>query len=107
MSRIDVLVDAIERLAAGGVVIDPAIVSRLLGRRRAHDPLDELTAREREVLAQMAEGRSNRGIAAQLGIEEKTVEYHVTQILGKLGIEPVGTDHRRVLAVITWLRRDG
>ena len=107
VSRIDVLVDAIERLAAGGVVIDPAIVSLLLGRRRAHDPLDELTPREREVLAQMAEGRSNRGIAAQLGIEEKTVEYHVTQILGKLGIEAVGTDHRRVLAVITWLRRDG
>ena len=105
VSRIDVLVDAIERIAAGGVVIDPEIVSRLLGRRRDHDPLDELTTREREVLAEMAEGRSNRGIAARLGIEDKTVEYHVTQILEKLGIEPVGADHRRVLAVITWLRR--
>ena len=105
VTRIDVLVDAIERLAAGGVVIDPGIVSRLLGRRRDHDPLDELTTRERDVLAQMAEGRSNRGIAARLGIEDKTVEYHVTQILGKLGIEPEGADHRRVLAVIMWLRR--
>lgn len=107
VTRIDVLVDALERLAAGGVVIDPGIVSRLLGRRRAHDPLDELTTRERHVLAEMAEGRSNKGIAARLGIEEKTVEYHVTQILGKLGIEPVGADHRRVLAVIRWFRRGG
>jgi DNA-binding NarL/FixJ family response regulator len=105
VTRIDVLVDAIERLAAGGVVIDPEIVSRLLGRRRDHDPLDELTTRERDVLAQMAEGRSNKGIGAGLGIEDKTVEYHVTQILGKLGIEPVGADHRRVLAVLMWLRR--
>jgi DNA-binding NarL/FixJ family response regulator len=107
VARIDVLVDAIDRLAAGGVVIDPEIVSRLLGRRRDHDALDELTARERDVLAEMAEGRSNRGIASRLGIEDKTVEYHVTQILGKLGIEPVGADHRRVLAVIMWLRREG
>jgi serine/threonine-protein kinase len=105
VTRIDVLVDALERLAAGGVVIDPEIVSRLLGRRRAHDPMDELTSRERDVLAEMAEGRSNSGIAARLGIEDKTVEYHVTQILGKLGIEPVAADHRRVLAVIAWLRR--
>jgi serine/threonine-protein kinase len=105
VTRIDALVDALERLAAGGVVIDPEIVSRLLGRRRGHDPLDELTTRERDVLAEMAEGRSNAGIAARLGIEDKTVEYHVTQILGKLGIEPVGADHRRVLAVIKWLRR--
>lgn len=105
VTRIEILVDALERLAAGGVVIDPGIVSRLLGRQRSHDPLDELTAREREVLAEMAEGRSNRGIATRLGIEEKTVEYHVSQILGKLGIEPVGADHRRVLAVIMWLRR--
>jgi serine/threonine-protein kinase len=106
VTRIDVLADALERLAAGGVVIDPEIVGRLLGRRRAHDPMDELTARERDVLAEMAEGRSNSGIAARLGIGDKTVEYHVTQILGKLGIEPVGADHRRVLAVIAWLRRD-
>jgi len=105
VSRIDTLVDALDRLAAGGVVIDPEIVSRLLGRRRAHDPMDELTAREREVLALMAEGRSNLGIATRLGIEDKTVEYHVTQILGKLGIEPVGADNRRVLAVMMWLRR--
>ena len=107
VTRIDILIDALHRLVAGGVVIDPEIIARLLGRRRAHDPLDELTAREREVLGAMAEGRSNRGIAEQLGIEDKTVEYHVTQILGKLGIESVGADHRRVLAVILWLRRAG
>jgi DNA-binding NarL/FixJ family response regulator len=105
VTRIDILIDALHRLVAGGVVIDPEIIARLLGRRRAHDPLDELTGREREVLGAMAEGRSNRGIAEQLGIEDKTVEYHVTQILGKLGIESVGADHRRVLAVILWLRR--
>ena len=107
VTRIDILIDALHRLVAGGVVIDPEIIARLLGRRRAHDPLDELTGREREVLGAMAEGRSNRGIAEQLGIEDKTVEYHVTQILGKLGIESVGADHRRVLAVILWLRRAG
>ena len=107
VTRIDTLIDALHRLVAGGVVIDPEIIARLLGRRRAHDPLDELTGREREVLGAMAEGRSNRGIAEQLGIEDKTVEYHVTQILGKLGIESVGADHRRVLAVILWLRRAG
>ena len=95
VTRIDILIDALHRLVAGGVVIDPEIIARLLGRRRAHDPLDELTGREREVLGAMAEGRSNRGIAEQLGIEDKTVEYHVTQILGKLGIESVGADHRR------------
>jgi DNA-binding NarL/FixJ family response regulator len=105
VTRIDTLVDALERLVAGGVVIDPEIVSRLLGRPRTHDPLDELTNRERHVLAEMAEGRSNRGIAERLGIEDKTVEYHVTQILGKLGIDVVSADHRRVLAVIMWLRR--
>ena len=105
VTRIGVLVDALERLVAGGVVIDPEIVGRLLGRPRVHEPLDELTKRERLVLSEMAEGRSNRGIAERLGIEDKTVEYHVTQILGKLGIEPVGADHRRVLAVIMWLRR--
>jgi DNA-binding NarL/FixJ family response regulator len=107
VTRIDILIDALHRLVAGGVVIDPEIIARLLGRQRAHDPLDELTSREREVLGAMAEGRSNHGIAEQLGIEDKTVEYHVTQILGKLGIESVGADHRRVLAVIQWLRHAG
>ena len=104
VTRLDALVDALERLADGGSVVDPDIVSRLLGRRREHDPLDELTPREREVLAAMAEGRSNRGIAIALGVDEKTVEYHITQILGKLGIEAAPSDHRRVIAVLRYLR---
>jgi DNA-binding NarL/FixJ family response regulator len=104
VSRIGTLVEALERLVAGGTVVDPEVVGRLLGRPRVKGPLDELTPRERDVLAAMAEGRSNRGIAEQLGIEEKTVEYHVTQIMGKLGIEGSAADHRRVLAVLTWLR---
>jgi DNA-binding NarL/FixJ family response regulator len=104
VSRIDTLVDALTRIADGGTVVDPEIVSRLLGRRRDPGPIDELTPRERDVLGAMAEGRSNRGIAAQLGIDEKTVEYHTTQIFGKLGIEPDSNDHRRVLAVLSLLR---
>jgi DNA-binding NarL/FixJ family response regulator len=75
-----------------------------LGRRRAHSPLDELTPREREILALMAEGRSNQGIAERLVLELKTIEGHVGQIFAKLGLEPTGDDHRRVLAVLTWLR---
>ena len=104
VSRIDTLEDAVRRIAAGGTVVDPDIVSRLLGRRREPGPLDELTPRERDVLGAMAEGRSNRGIAAGLGIDEKTVEYHTTQIFGKLGIGPDANDHRRVLAVLSLLR---
>jgi DNA-binding NarL/FixJ family response regulator len=104
ITRIDTLVDALERLVDGGSVVDPDIVSRLLGRPREHDPLDELTPRERDVLRAMAEGRSNRGIAEALGIDDKTVEYHITAILGKLSLEADPADHRRVLAVLQYLR---
>jgi DNA-binding NarL/FixJ family response regulator len=96
--------DAIRRVAAGGSALDPTIVSQLLSKRRDAGPLDDLTAREREVLELMAEGRSNQGIADRLAISERGVQKHVTSIFDKLGI-PAGTDdHRRVLAVLTFLR---
>jgi DNA-binding NarL/FixJ family response regulator len=104
VTRIEQLADAVRRVADGGSVIDPEVVSRLLGRPRAHSPLDELTPREREILGLMAEGRSNAGIAEQLVVDGKTVEGHVTRIFSKLGLEPAGGDHRRVLAVLTYLR---
>jgi DNA-binding NarL/FixJ family response regulator len=103
VTRVDQLVSALERLVAGGSVIDPEVVSGLIGRRRAPNILGELTRRERDVLVLMAEGRSNRGIAQELGLEEKTVEHHVGQVFSKLGLEPGPHDHRRVLAVLTWL----
>ncbi len=102
--KLEDLADAVRRVAAGGSVIDPEVVARLLGRPRRHSPLDELTPREREILALMAEGRSNQGIADRLVLELKTVEGHVGQIFGKLGLEPTAEDHRRVLAVLTFLR---
>ena len=96
--------DAIRRVAAGGSALDPTIVSQLLSKRRASGPLDDVSAREREVLERMAEGRSNQGIAERLEISERGVQKHVTSIFDKLGI-PAGTDdHRRVLAVLTFLR---
>ncbi|RUR02081.1 response regulator transcription factor [Labedella endophytica] len=95
--------DAIERIADGGTVLDPEVVSQLLGRRR--DPLDALTARERDVLELMAEGRTNVAIAAALFVGTGAVEKHVTSIFQKLGLEDSGTDHRRVLAVVTYLQR--
>jgi len=99
------LVDALRRVAAGECVIDPMIVSRLLSRARSRGPLDDLTGRERDVLAAMAEGRSNQGIAAALFLSEKTVETHVSRIFSKLGLVDVPVaDNRRVLAVITYLR---
>jgi DNA-binding NarL/FixJ family response regulator len=98
------LVDAIRRVAAGGSAVDPEVISRLLGRARAHGPLDELTPRERSVLELMAEGRSNAAIADRLDLTEKTIEGHVRIILSKLGLEPDAGDHRRVLAVLTYLR---
>jgi DNA-binding NarL/FixJ family response regulator len=104
VTRVTDLADAVRRVAAGGSVIDPEVVGRLLGRRRTHSPLDELTPREREILGLMAEGRSNQAIADRLTLEVKTVEGHVRAIFSKLGLEPAHEDHRRVLAVLAYLR---
>jgi DNA-binding NarL/FixJ family response regulator len=104
VSRLSDLADAVRRVHARETVIDPEIVARLLGRPRRDSHLDELTPREREILTLMAEGRSNQGIADRLTVELKTVEGHVGQIFNKLGLEPATEDHRRVLAVLTYLR---
>ena len=104
VTRVTDLADAVRRVAAGDSVIDPEVVARLLGRPREHSLLDELTRREREILGLMAEGQSNQGIAERLGLELKTVEGHVGQIFAKLGLEPDAVAHRRVQAVLAWLR---
>jgi len=104
VTRLEDLADAVRRVADGGSVIDPEVVGRLLGRPRRHSPIDELTPREREILGLMAEGRSNQGIADRLVLELKTVEGHVRQIFSKLDLEPSSDDHRRVLAVLTYLK---
>jgi DNA-binding NarL/FixJ family response regulator len=104
VTRVSDLADAVRRVAAGGSVIDPEVVARLLGRPRNHSPLDELTVREREILGLMAEGRSNQAIADRLVLELKTVEGHVRAIFSKLELEPTAEDHRRVLAVLAYLR---
>jgi DNA-binding NarL/FixJ family response regulator len=98
------LVDTVNRVAAGGSVVDPEVVSRLLHRRRERNPLDELSERERAVLALMAEGRSNAAIGQRLFVSTKTVETHIGNIFSKLGIEETRDDNRRVLAVLTLLR---
>jgi DNA-binding NarL/FixJ family response regulator len=98
------VVDALRRIADGETVIDPTIVSRLVGRRRRQDPLSRLTEREREVLGLVAEGMSNRAIAARLFVTERTVEAHITQIFQKLGLPESVDQHRRVLAVLAFLR---
>jgi DNA-binding NarL/FixJ family response regulator len=98
-------VDAVRRVARGGTAVDPEVVSQLLGRTRRDDPLDELTDRERDVLALMAEGRSNQGIGRKLFLSPKTVETHVHRILTKLAIDDDGDDNRRVLAVLAFLGR--
>ena len=95
--------DAVRRVGEGGSALDPEVVSEMLGRRRIKDPLAELTARERKVLALMAEGRSNRAIAETLVISERAVEKHVTSIFAKLNLPPAAEDHRRVLAVLAYL----
>jgi DNA-binding NarL/FixJ family response regulator len=100
-----VLVDAVRRIDEGETVVDPTIVSRLLGRRRRQDPIERLTAREREVLTMLAEGLSNRAIAARLRVAERTVETHITQVFGKLDLAEDPGTHRRVLAVLALLRR--
>ena len=97
---LDEFADAVRRVAAGGSVIDPEVVAQLVGRRRATVPLDDLTEREREVLALMAEGRSNQAICDRLFLAPKTVEAHIANIFSKLELLPAPDDHRRVLAVL-------
>jgi DNA-binding NarL/FixJ family response regulator len=103
---VDDFVDAVRRVGNGGTALDPEVVSRLIKRRRSDGPLERLTPREREVLSLMAEGRSNSGIASQLVLTVGAVEKHVASILSKLRIPPSESDHRRVLAVITYLQGD-
>ena len=105
VSDVAVLVDALNRIAEGECVVDPTIVARLLNRPREESPLDELTDRELEVLGLMAEGHSNEGIRKRLVLSPKTVETHVRHILGKLDIGDAPDYHRRVLAVLAYLRR--
>lgn len=104
VTDIDAFVDAVHRVARLESVIDPHVVGRLLRRHRATDPLERMSAREREVLALMAEGRSNHAIAERLVISGRAVEKHVTSIFAKLDLPPAGEDHRRVLAVLRFLR---
>lgn len=97
-------IDAVRRVGSGGSAIDPQVVSQLLTQRRARDLIGDLTEREKSVLAGMAEGRSNEAIASQLKISPKTLETHIGTIYSKLGLEPSAGDHRRVLAVLRYLR---
>ena len=99
------LSDALERVASGGTVLDPEVVAQLFARRR-RDPLQTLTAREREVLALMAEGRTNVAVARLLVVTQGAVEKHISSILTKLDLPPSDDDHRRVLAVLAWLRAE-
>jgi len=104
VADVDRFLDSVRRVGEGGSALDPEVVAHLMGRRRSDDPIDELTPREREVLALMAEGRSNQAIADQLVVSERAVEKHVTNILSKLRLDPAPEDHRRVLAVLAYLR---
>jgi DNA-binding NarL/FixJ family response regulator/class 3 adenylate cyclase len=106
VSDVDEFAAAVRRVGEGGSALDPAVVSQLVGRRRRDDPLEELTPREREVLELMAEGKSNQAIAERLVITLRAVEKHVTSIFGKLRLPATAEDHRRVLAVLTYLRSD-
>jgi DNA-binding NarL/FixJ family response regulator len=101
---VSVFLAAVERVADGGSALDPEVVGRMLGRRRRAGPLDDLTPRERDVLTAMAEGKSNHGIAESLVVTDAAVEKHVTNIFHKLGLEQTPTEHRRVLAVLTFIR---
>ena len=102
--QLDDFLDAVHRVGRGGTAIDPEVVAQLLGRKPADDPLAELTPREREVLGLIAEGRSNKAICAKLFLSPKTIETHVNSIFLKLGLLPAPDDHRRVLAVLAYLR---
>jgi DNA-binding NarL/FixJ family response regulator len=106
VADVESFTDAVRRVAEGGSALDPEVVSILLGRRRREDPLAELSPREREVMGLMAEGRSNSAMAATLGVTERAVEKHVTAIFSKLDLPPAAADHRRVLAVLTFLRSE-
>jgi DNA-binding NarL/FixJ family response regulator len=104
VADVDSFTDAVRRVAGGGSALDPEVVALLLGRRRREDPLQSITPREREVLGLMAEGRSNAAIAEALVVTERAVEKHVTSIFSKLDLSPTVEDHRRVLAVLAYLR---
>jgi DNA-binding NarL/FixJ family response regulator len=104
VADVNEVIDAVRRVAAGGSVIDPEVVSQLVSRRRTHDPIQELSERERQVLALMAEGRSNQAIGERLFLSPKTVEAHVHSIFTRLDLHPAPDDHRRVLAVLAFLR---
>jgi DNA-binding NarL/FixJ family response regulator len=104
VADVNEVVDAVRRIAAGGSVIDPEVVSQLVSRRRTHDPIQELSERERQVLALMAEGRSNQAICERLFLSPKTVEAHVHSIFTRLDLHAAPDDHRRVLAVLAFLR---
>ncbi|MDG6103830.1 response regulator transcription factor [Dactylosporangium aurantiacum] len=103
VSHVGQFIDAVGRVAGGGTVMDPEVIALLLARRPDTGPLDGLTAREREVLALMAEGRSNAAIAGRLFVTEKAVSKHINSIFSKLGLPPSGDDNRRVMAVLTYL----
>jgi len=105
VGRVQQLLDAVQRVAAGECVVDRAVVDELLARRRRVDPMADLTPREREIIALMAEGRSNQGICRTLWLSPKTVETHIRSAFAKLGIKEAPEDNRRVLAVLTYLRR--
>jgi len=107
VAEIDRFTESVRRVGSGGSALDPEVVSHLLGRRRREDPLEVLTARESEVLGLMAEGRSNIAIAESLVVTERAVEKHVTSIFSKLDLAPTAEDHRRVLAVLTYVKAIG
>jgi DNA-binding NarL/FixJ family response regulator len=104
---VDAFIESVKRVASGGSVLDPEVVAHMLGRRTPEGPLEALTPREREVLAAMAEGKSNQGIAEALYVTPPAVEKHVTNIFQKLGLGPTPNEHRRVQAVLTYLRSSG
>ena len=106
VADVESFTDAVRRVADGGSALDPEVVSTLLGRRRCDDPFAALTPREREVLGLMAEGRTNAAMAGALGVSERAVEKHVTAIFSKLDLPPAAADHRRVLAVLAFLRSE-